>query len=325
MPVIAQRSCHLGIGTIGRARATISVKHAFGLTALPRGLPTSQFILNRRGFNYLISYSKFIPQTSYLRHRFLPELQFYSFDNSHYNHVFTSCPTHPSRRRVRNPHRSPRQTTHCLWLGSRCCSISSQTTAGRKNHGLLGGRPKNLPPIILLLLTHKLQVLHEDSPKAKEWLSLHLSKNPEEATALQNKAGSTPPTFHPVGHISLNFSDEPDLVDHSLGLFCISEFFISHQLQGSGVGAAAISALENIAKAAPINAKTLSLRCRSALTERGELEACYRDIGQELPMEVEGWYGRRGYVVVGTKEEGIRHAGGERVYRFLWSYMRKEL
>jgi GNAT superfamily N-acetyltransferase len=184
---------------------------------------------------------------------------------------------------------------------------------------------QNPTPIVLSLLTHKFQVLHPDNPEAGELLSLHLSKNPDEATALQNSAGSAPRTFHPVGHISPNFDDEPDLVDHTKGLFCISEFFISHQLQGSGVGKAAMNALEDIAKAPPINAKILSLRCRSTLTEKSELEGVYREIGQEIPMDVEGWYKKRGYEVVRTKEEGLKHDGFEREYKFKWSYMRKTL
>lgn len=90
-----------------------------------------------------------------------------------------------------------------------------------------------------------------------------MSTYPLEAAPLEDSAtsfGGTPREgdkevkFVPVGHISLDTSAslDPDT-------YRIFSFYVSEALRGSGVGRAAMEALERIATSPPISAKTLVL------------------------------------------------------------------
>lgn len=67
-------------------------------------------------------------------------------------------------------------------------------------------------------------------------------------------------SFIPIGHISLDSeSPNPDQADASKGLYCITKFYISRAIQGSGLGSAAMDAIEDQAVNEPWCAKILSL------------------------------------------------------------------
>lgn len=101
-------------------------------------------------------------------------------------------------------------------------------------------------------------------------LAKHISSFPSEKSAIADTAvcfggkPRTPPTrpllFIPVGHLSID-SEHADksLVDPDHGLYCLTALYVSVALQGTGLGRAAMDAVESMAAGEPLHAKTLSL------------------------------------------------------------------
>jgi hypothetical protein len=82
------------------------------------------------------------------------------------------------------------------------------------------------------------------------------------ANALGGKPREPNPTkdFIPVGHISLDTEYEtPNLLESKEGQYIIATFYVSNVLQGSGLGRAAMDAVEQMAISKPLFAKTLAL------------------------------------------------------------------
>ena len=97
---------------------------------------------------------------------------------------------------------------------------------------------------------------------------MHTSTWPAESTSISDSCmsfGGKPRTpkkmkFIPVGHISLDSKNEdPDEADPSRGIYRISNLYISTALRSAGLGGAALDAIERLATAEPLNAKTLIL------------------------------------------------------------------
>lgn len=179
------------------------------------------------------------------------------------------------------------------------------------------------------------QVLHPENPSSEQQLLIHLSQNPREATPLSNTSAhpdiyphdpqlKPSMAFHPIGHISLNFDDEPALVDPQKGIYCISTFYISRSLQGSGIGKAALSAFDDLAVKSPISASTLTLRTMSDYN--GVKTKLHARLGVPNDVPTEDWYKKRGYEVFRiTDEEGFLSDAGGKGWDVRWIYMRKTL
>jgi hypothetical protein len=133
--------------------------------------------------------------------------------------------------------------------------------------------------------------LSETDAEREEKLKKHLAAFPNEGAALVDSAtslGGKPRTpdagrkFIPVGHISLNNEyEKPGFTDPVPGLYFISTFYISAALQGTGLGRAAMDAVESMANSEPLCAKTLALSSVSRESnERGEK---WEALGREPP------------------------------------------
>jgi GNAT superfamily N-acetyltransferase len=103
-------------------------------------------------------------------------------------------------------------------------------------------------------------------------------------------------SFLPVGHIGLNSEYEtPDHDEDIEGLYWISNFYVSTSLQGSGLGRAAMDAVEETAIAEPLNAKVLALS--SVTRENKDHKEKWTALGREPPkITNQDWYERRGYM-----------------------------
>lgn len=97
---------------------------------------------------------------------------------------------------------------------------------------------------------------------------MHLKKYPSESVPIKDTAAGlgakprspTSQSFIPVGHISLDsWNQDPSLADGSKGFYVIMCFYVSAALQGSGLGGAAMDAVEHMAISEPLCAKQLSL------------------------------------------------------------------
>ncbi|TVY65646.1 hypothetical protein LSUE1_G006192, partial [Lachnellula suecica] len=108
-------------------------------------------------------------------------------------------------------------------------------------------------------------VLAQPSPSL---LTAHTTAYPSESTSLLDTPASfggkpriaTNAEFLPVGHISLD--SEYETAEHAEaeeGLYWIATFYISTALQGSGLGRAAMDAVEAMATSEPLNARVLGL------------------------------------------------------------------
>jgi GNAT superfamily N-acetyltransferase len=66
--------------------------------------------------------------------------------------------------------------------------------------------------------------------------------------------------FIPVGHISLNTKyEDPGEPNPGEGVYWIATFYISAALQGTGLGRAAMDAVESMATSEPLCAQALAL------------------------------------------------------------------
>ncbi|EKD15384.1 uncharacterized protein L3040_001751 [Drepanopeziza brunnea f. sp. 'multigermtubi'] len=143
-------------------------------------------------------------------------------------------------------------------------------------------------------------VLSDDDDAAK--LSRHTLRYPMESTPILDTAlalGSKPraPTsaaFIPIGHISLDsecaFEEQADA---SRGTYCITSFYISAALQGSGLGRAAMDRVEREAVKEPLHAKVLTL---DTLSNSSMSKETFEEMGLPEPkMSNQDWYERRGY------------------------------
>jgi hypothetical protein len=112
-----------------------------------------------------------------------------------------------------------------------------------------------------------IQLLSSLDPSKAVKITQHLKVYPSETTTLSDTAlsfGGKPrlpslspeTTFIPIGHISLD-SENSDPTCSSE--YKISTFYVSSALQGKGIGRAAMDAVERMATAEPLNAKTLWL------------------------------------------------------------------
>ncbi|KAK2757733.1 hypothetical protein FQN54_004702 [Arachnomyces sp. PD_36] len=120
-------------------------------------------------------------------------------------------------------------------------------------------------------------------------------------TAVSINAATCQPTqtgFTPIGHISLDLknkeAEKMDLEIPSEKVFWIKNLFILHNLQGKGIGRAAMDELERIAVREPLGARTLMLDT----VERGDQlreEFAKATYGGVRKFTTQDWYIRRGY------------------------------
>jgi GNAT superfamily N-acetyltransferase len=121
-------------------------------------------------------------------------------------------------------------------------------------------QPNYLPP----------QILSPEDPQKESKLQAHITAYPNEATPVHDTAKflggeareipQPPREFIPVGHISLDsYCADPELADPKRGIYYVSTLYISHALQGRGLGRAAMDAIESMAVEPPLNAKALAL------------------------------------------------------------------
>ena len=118
------------------------------------------------------------------------------------------------------------------------------------------------------------QVLSANDPLQHEKLSRHTSQNPMQANPISDTAtllhGATRTpspsySFHPVGHVSLDSSNadspnaDPTLAEAPEHIYHITSLYISQALQGTGLGRAAMDAVEAQAVRYPLFAKVLTL------------------------------------------------------------------
>ncbi|RDL37374.1 uncharacterized protein BP5553_04807 [Venustampulla echinocandica] len=128
-------------------------------------------------------------------------------------------------------------------------------------------------------------VLSDADPATKaELLKRHIDAFPEEGSPLIDSAHSLggkvrkdsdhlAGSFIPVGHISLDGDGADPAGPLSYGLkdvYRIANFYASWELQSTGLGRAAMDALENMAVAEPLFAKTLALCAISDETDQDE-------------------------------------------------------
>ncbi|KAH9221774.1 hypothetical protein DL95DRAFT_327136 [Leptodontidium sp. 2 PMI_412] len=184
-------------------------------------------------------------------------------------------------------------------------------------------------------------VLDPSLPSTPSKIQKHTTAYPQQSTHLLDTATSlggkprptsSPPSsqsltsFIPVGHISLNTEyEEAGRVDAEEGLYFIATFWISPPLQGSGLGRAAMDAVEKMAISEPLNAKVLALSTVANEYE-GKAER-WAALERDPPaISNQDWYARRGYVVFKTVDEmwSERDARG-REWWFGAVFMRKEI
>lgn len=155
------------------------------------------------------------------------------------------------------------------------------------------------------------QVLRsDDAGYVSSLLDKLVARYPEEATPLTDTAPTiravprTPSNqrFRPVGHITVDDS-QPAVLRYGLDIptadaFWIKSLYVSYALQGSGVGRAAMDAIEQLATEPPLSARHLLI------------DTLHRDdqLDEEMAMAYHGavpkaanqdWYHRRGYRLIG--------------------------
>lgn len=90
--------------------------------------------------------------------------------------------------------------------------------------------------------------------------------------------------FIPIGHISIDSlnaeANHIDLDIPSTGVFWIKTFYVSHSVQGQGIGRAAMDEAEKMAVGEPLNARILMLDTmhrddQTLVTDRGLSKVSY--------------------------------------------------
>ncbi|KAH7321966.1 hypothetical protein BKA65DRAFT_541083 [Rhexocercosporidium sp. MPI-PUGE-AT-0058] len=178
-------------------------------------------------------------------------------------------------------------------------------------------------------------VIDPNDPAYSSKISKHSSAYPKQSTPLLDSAtslgGKPRPSpsaapFIPVGHISLNTEyEETGRVDAEEGLYFIATFWISPPLQGSGLGRAAMDAVEKMATSEPLNAKVLALS--TVANEYEGKAARWAALERDPPtISNQDWYARRGYVVFKEVDKmwSERDPKG-RQWWFKAVFMRKEI
>ena len=135
-------------------------------------------------------------------------------------------------------------------------------------------------------------MLSDTDPELEERLRKHTDAFPKESAQLVDSAsslGGKPRTSNaangliPVGHISLNKEYETaGFAEPAEGLYWISTFYISSVLQSLGLGRAAMNAVESMAIAEPLCAKTLALS--TVASEYESKEERWTALGREPPQ-----------------------------------------
>ncbi|KAK1992856.1 hypothetical protein LX36DRAFT_752741 [Colletotrichum falcatum] len=150
-----------------------------------------------------------------------------------------------------------------------------------------------------------------EDPDRDAKIAKHVAEYPKETepivdTARSICAASRTPAgtpFYPVGHVSLD-ADNPRA--RPLGLpipadnvFWIKSLYVSFALQSSGIGRAAMDAVEAMAAGAPLCAGTLML---DTLSKEDQLrkESAVVAQGRLPPTPTQAWYERRGYKLIRT-------------------------
>lgn len=135
-------------------------------------------------------------------------------------------------------------------------------------------------------------MLSQDDAGRDGKLVQHTSRHPKEKDPISDTATSllqaprTPSVhtpFIPVGHISLDSENPYDstLADKSQHLYCITTFYISHALQSTGLGSAAMDAVELLAVKPPLRAQALALDTMAK--ERHDDVELWHAFGTERP------------------------------------------
>jgi hypothetical protein len=120
----------------------------------------------------------------------------------------------------------------------------------------------------------------------------HITAYPSESKPLSDtslniggKTRSTPhiPPFIPLGHISLDSraADPPNGAYDLDDAYRLTTFYVSRELQGTGLGRAAMDALEHMAISPPLSAKTIAL-ATAADEYEGRTEK-HGALGRKLP------------------------------------------
>ncbi|KAL2114008.1 hypothetical protein VUR80DRAFT_1304 [Thermomyces stellatus] len=149
----------------------------------------------------------------------------------------------------------------------------------------------------------------KDNPNYESCVKTHNASYPKQASPLVDTAISvrgtdrnpTHQSFHPVGHVSLDMrfpaAESLDLDLPETGAIWIKTLYVSNALQSSGIGRAAMDAVEAMATEEPICARTLMLDtvCKEDQMREDFARGFY---GYVPKIANEDWYGRRGYRIV---------------------------
>ncbi|CAG8939415.1 unnamed protein product [Penicillium salamii] len=136
-------------------------------------------------------------------------------------------------------------------------------------------------------------------------------------------------SFFPVGHISLD-SYNPAIEKLNLdipseGVFWIKTFFVSHKIQGQGIGRAAMDLVEDMAVREPLLAKTLMLDTVQKDDQMRE-DFAIATFGSVPKSSNQDWYDRRGYRLIETIQNfyGVADSTGK-VWDTKTVFMRKDI
>ncbi|KAF7857218.1 hypothetical protein EAF04_009459 [Stromatinia cepivora] len=160
-------------------------------------------------------------------------------------------------------------------------------------------------------------VLPISSPTRDELHNLHIMRYPLEAESLIDSATtfnalprappSPPHSFLPIGHIALEVqpssppSSPTTTTTPLLPTYKISGLYTSSALRGHGLGRAAMDTIETLACSPRISAQKLILEV-IANEYPGKEERRIALKAEELQVEREDWYVRRGYRIVGFRD-----------------------
>ncbi|UNI13528.1 hypothetical protein JDV02_000266 [Purpureocillium takamizusanense] len=167
-------------------------------------------------------------------------------------------------------------------------------------------------------------VLFERRTERKETLGVKESESLVDTAVVIGRAMREPTRepFHPVGHIAVEWFPERDA---QLGLpettAWVKSLYISWALQATGLGRAAMAALERVVEGPPFGAECVALdTLTSEFQLREEQLACFYDArGVPRPAVVrsnEEWYRRQGYEAVASKDDAydwVSPATGETI------------
>ncbi|KAI9148211.1 hypothetical protein HJFPF1_12038 [Paramyrothecium foliicola] len=150
-----------------------------------------------------------------------------------------------------------------------------------------------------------------DEPRRESYHKMHIEQNPEETnelvdsskTLLAQPCSPTQAKFLPIGHIALDIHD-PDyykklgieVPEH--GSYWIKSLYVSHALQGQGIGGAAMNIAERMITEEPLKAVHLLLDTMHKDDQKEQLLAMgTHGNAEKIPNQV--WYERRGYRLIG--------------------------